>query len=89
MANPIIAVHSDPKSIAPQPAAAAPPNQTATGPVPKVNAIPADAVRISNAAKAALQEAPESKAQTSKEAHRSDHPAQRLRAAENSKRSTK
>jgi hypothetical protein len=91
MANPIAAAHPDPKStsVAPQPAAVAPPNKTAASPVPKANALPADTVTISNAAKAALQEATESKAQTTKEAHSGDHQAQRLLAKENSQQSTK
>ncbi|HZC66276.1 MAG TPA: hypothetical protein VE545_06865 [Candidatus Dormibacteraeota bacterium] len=90
MANPISAVHSEAKTADVGPQTTAPPQAQKTAALaPKSAAVPSDTVTISNAAKAALQEATETKSQTAKEAQSGDHQAQRLLAKENSAQSAK
>ena len=55
---------------------------------PSTVSTPADTVQISSAAKAALQEALETRAQTANEARSGDHQAQRLLAKEAAARKT-
>jgi hypothetical protein len=83
MANSISAVHSEAKTAGVGSQTTAPHQPEKTGALaPKSAAVPSDTVSISNAAKAALQEATETKSQTAKEAQSGDHQAQRLLAKE-------
>lgn len=65
---------------------AAPTQKPGQSPTPSTNSTPTDTVRISSAAKAALQEATETQAQTAREAQNGDTQAQRLLAREEAAR---
>jgi len=86
MATPISNIsHAQPleaTTSAKQPLPEATPQKSAKPPAPAPSAVPQDTVQISTAAQTALQEASETRVQTTQEASRGDRQAQKLLAKE-------